>query len=128
MFGKRKKYNNKTFTAEGIKWHSIWEYDCWNVLKRLEADGYIFDLQRQHVIVVSISGVEVCKCILDFYFTVRVNGIKEDVYADAKSTITDRMYKFLIQKKLLKSVYGIDVHSLLNGQTDVKKMYTPQIT
>ena len=45
--GKGKKYNNKTFEADGYKWDSKKEYQRWIVLKEAEAQGVITDLQRQ---------------------------------------------------------------------------------
>lgn len=45
--GKGKKYNNKTFEADGYKWDSKKEYQRWLVLKDAEAQGVITDLQRQ---------------------------------------------------------------------------------
>lgn len=44
---KGKKYNNKTFEADGYKWDSEKEYQRWIVLKEAEAQGVITDLQRQ---------------------------------------------------------------------------------
>lgn len=44
---KGKKYNNKTFEADGHKWDSKKEYQRWIVLKEAEAQGVITDLQRQ---------------------------------------------------------------------------------
>lgn len=44
---KGKKYNNKTFEADGYKWDSKKEYERWLVLKEAEAKGVITDLQRQ---------------------------------------------------------------------------------
>ena len=44
---KGKKYNNKTFEADGYKWDSKKEYQRWLVLKDAEAQGLITDLQRQ---------------------------------------------------------------------------------
>lgn len=44
---KGKKYNNKTFEADGYKWDSKKEYQRWIVLKEAEAQGIITDLQRQ---------------------------------------------------------------------------------
>ena len=44
---KGKKYNNKTFEADGYKWDSKKEYQRWLVLKEAEAKGLITDLQRQ---------------------------------------------------------------------------------
>lgn len=44
---KGKKYNNKTFEADGYKWDSKKEYQRWLVLKEAEAQGIITDLQRQ---------------------------------------------------------------------------------
>lgn len=44
---KGKKYNNKTFEADGYKWDSKKEYQRWLVLKDAEAKGLITDLQRQ---------------------------------------------------------------------------------
>ena len=44
---KGKKYNNKTFEADGYKWDSKKEYDRWKVLKEAEEKGLISDLQRQ---------------------------------------------------------------------------------
>lgn len=44
---KGKKYNNKTFKADGYKWDSKKEYQRWLVLKDAEAQGLITGLQRQ---------------------------------------------------------------------------------
>lgn len=44
---KGKKYNNKTFEADGYKWDSKKEYQRWLVLKDAEAQGLITCLQRQ---------------------------------------------------------------------------------
>ena len=44
---KGKKYNNKTFEAEGYKWDSQKEFQRWLVLKDAKAQGLITDLQRQ---------------------------------------------------------------------------------
>lgn len=44
---KGKKYNNKTFEADGYKWDSKKEYQRWLVLKDAEAQGLITGLQRQ---------------------------------------------------------------------------------
>lgn len=44
---KGKKYNNKTFEADGYKWDSKKEYQRWLVLKKAQEQGIITDLQRQ---------------------------------------------------------------------------------
>lgn len=122
----RRKYGNKIFTCdEGIKWQSKWEYNCWTWLKELQTDGIISDLKRQYVVPISINGVFICKCILDFYFIWhKDDGSIQEVYADSKSVITNRMFKFVIQRNLLKAVYDVDVVILMYGKTDVKKMFT----
>lgn len=105
--GKRKqsKYRNKKTVAEGIVFDSKREAQAWLKLRMLEQAGSITNLARQVMYPLVVNGVKVASYKADF--TYLLNG--QRIVADAKGV---RTLDYVIKKKLMKALYGIEILEL----------------
>lgn len=111
---KRSKYGNRIVVAEGVKWASQWEYDCWLMLKDLVRLGRINNLKRQVRVKFEHNGVELWRTIPDFYFEVEVFDKIYAVYADAKSEFSANTRSFQTGQKMFRAFYGYEMAVFLN--------------
>lgn len=102
---RRTKYGSRKTTVDGILFDSAREARAWQKLRLMESCGEIEGLQRQVPFVLTVNGVKVCKYIADFVYT--ENGMK--VVTDAKGV---RTREYLLKKKLMKALYGIEITEL----------------
>jgi hypothetical protein len=100
-----RKYRNKVVTVDGITFDSKVEANKWFELKLLERAGEISDLRRQVTFPIVVNGQKICKYIADFVY--EKDG--HTVVVDVKSAYTAKLREFVLKKKLLKAVYGVDI-------------------
>jgi hypothetical protein len=99
---KRPKYGNRITEVDGIKFHSAKEAKRYTELKVLARAGIIRGLILQPRFPIIVNDVKVCTYISDFEYV--ENGVR--IVNDVKGFKTD---VYVIKKKLMKSVYGIDI-------------------
>ena len=119
---KHNKYRNEKFIdGDGIKWASLWEYNCWLILRDIEKKGIIRSLKRQRIFKFVHNGIHIATARLDFSFEIEVQGNWIEIIADAKSEIISKMQRFLWQTKMMQAFYQIDILVFIKGRTDVQK-------
>lgn len=102
----RSKYKNTILTVDGVKWHSKFEYSCWEVLKSLEKEGKIKNLKRQVRIKFEYNGVVLWRAIPDYYFEIEIDDKVIPIYADAKNTFTEKARTFKTTQRFCEAFYG----------------------
>ena len=110
----RNKYGNHRVEVDGIKFDSKKEAERWLVLKDKERLGRICNLRRQVTYLLiprqtrSDGKVErKCTYIADFVYT-DVWKDKE-IVEDVKSEITRKQPEYIIKRKLMLKVCGIEI-------------------
>lgn len=104
------KYKNRIIEKEGVKWSSVYEYECWLVLKDLQKLGKISNLKRQVSIKFEHNGVNLWNTRPDFYFEVKLPSGKEvPIYADAKNSFTAATRSFRTTQKMFKAFYDQEI-------------------
>lgn len=101
-WGKKSKYRARPTTIDGIRFASRKEALHYCILKKLEIDGAIKDLQMQIPFKCVVAGKLVCTYICDFVYW-DVEG-KRKVYCDVKGYKTP-VYR--IKKKLVEAIHKI---------------------
>jgi len=96
------KYRNRRTTLYGITFDSQKEAQRYLVLLADQNEGKIKDLQLQVPYEIKINGVKVCKYIADFVYQRDGQTIIEDVKGIRTQT-------YVIKRKLMKAVHGIDI-------------------
>lgn len=131
---KGKKYNNKTFEAEGYRWDSKKEFQRWLVLKEAEAQGLITDLQRQvkfelipavrEDYVVHLKTKDKIKTrtlqLAICYtcdFTYYKNG--EYIVSDVKASPKMLPKEYVLKKKILFALKGILIKEVYNANDPI---------
>jgi len=101
------KYNAKKTMVDGIVFDSKKESQRFAELKLLEKAGQITDLRLQHKYeLIPKQGKERATCyIADFVY--EENG--KEVVEDVKSEITRKKSDYIIKRKLMKFIHGIEV-------------------
>lgn len=107
MKSKPAKYKNVRFTAGGVAWDSKKEYARWLVLWRLQEQGLITGLRRQHRFAIRINGELVCTFVADM--TYHKLPSREFVVEDVKSEFTRKMPVYRLKAKLMKAVWGVTI-------------------
>lgn len=122
------KYGNHKFRdSQGHKWDSEKEYYRWIVLRQAEKQGKIADLQRQvtYELLPAITEVDVIQLktkiktktrtvqkavlyVADFVYT--KNGVT--VVEDVKGSVQTRTKEYLLKKKMMRSLRGIEVREV----------------
>lgn len=121
-----KYYAKRLKTKDGV-FDSQKEYHCWCILKRLQENGEISNLQRQVKFVLIPTQYEIqsigngkgerkekkkvvereCYYVADFVYTDNESG--EQKVVDVKSEITEKNKEFVIKRKLMLWVHNIKV-------------------
>ena len=104
---KRSKYGNKKVVVDGIEFDSIAEGKHYSELKLLERAGEIVDVELQRPFALTISGFLICTYRCDFSYISKKDGRFHVV--DCKGV---RTKDFIIKKKLMKAILGIDVEEV----------------
>jgi hypothetical protein len=118
---KRSKYGNVITEAEGFKWASKYEYECWQILTDLQREGKIFNLKRQLTVKFTHNNVVLWTTRPDFYFEVDVLSTsdsirREPVYADAKNSFTAGTRSFKTTQKMFKAFYNREILTFLKDK------------
>lgn len=100
---KKSKYRNKRVVIDGIKFPSVLEGHRYGQLKLLKAAGEIKDFEMQVTYRLDVNGVHICDYRADF--VVKYPDGRTDV-EDTKGVETP---KFILQKKLMLAVHGIEI-------------------
>lgn len=131
---KGKKYNNKTFEAEGYKWDSKKEYQRWLVLKEAEAQGLITDLQRQvkFVLIPAVTEdyvvhlktkdkIKTRTLQLAIYYTCDFTYYKDGEYivSDVKASPKMLPKEYVLKKKILFALKGILIKEVYNANDPI---------
>ncbi len=101
------KYRAKPTTLDGLKFASKREANRYAELRLLERAGKIVALGCQPRYALVVDGVLIADYIADFSYCEDDNFVVEDV----KSKPT-RTRAYIIKRKLLKALYGIDVKEI----------------
>ena len=96
------KYQAQVTEVDGLRFHSKKEAARYRVLKMLEASGEIEGLLLQPRFPLVVNGVKVCTYVADFQYTEAGVQITEDCKGY-------RTREYLMKKKLLKALLGIDI-------------------
>ena len=99
----RAKYRNKKTTVNGRTFDSKLEAARYVQLVRLQEGGVVFGLKCQVTFPLMVNGSLICKYICDFTYT---DSDGKFVVEDAKGV---RTREYILKKKLMKAVHGIDV-------------------
>ena len=105
---KRHKYQAISVTIDNHKFPSKTEARRYLELKLLLDCGKITNLILQEKFPLHVNGKLICTYVCDFTYT--ENG--EKIVEDAKSSFTARMPVYKIKKKLVKAIYGVDIHEV----------------
>lgn len=103
---KKSKYGNKKTEVDGIKFDSKKEAKRYGELNVLLKAGEIGLLERQVVFELKIGDKTVCKYIADFVYTKKTG---ERIVEDVKSEATRKLRLYLLKKKLMKELLGIEI-------------------
>lgn len=98
------KYGNKRTIIDGINFHSKKEANRYLELKLLLKRGHIADLELQPSYQIVLSGIRICKVILDFRYKLIPSNLT--VIEDVKGHDT-AMSK--LKRKMVEAAYGIKV-------------------
>ncbi len=116
------KYGNKKIFREDKLWHSVWEYECYLILKDIKE---VTSIKTQVEYKFIHNQVYITKYVADFVF----EYCGHEIVADAKSEHTATMQRFKIQQKLMRAFYNCEIINFYKGKTDIsellKSLYTP---
>ncbi|MDX0530767.1 DUF1064 domain-containing protein [Sinorhizobium medicae] len=98
------KYRNKKTTVDGVKFDSKREAEFYSSLKQLERAGQVYEVELQKPYALTVNGQLVCTYKADFAFYDAIQ--KRNRVVDIKGVATK---DFVIKKKLMRAVFGIDV-------------------
>lgn len=102
---RRPKYRNKKTVVDGVTFDSAHEARVWQELRILERAGQITDLQRQVRFSLVVNSVKIATFVADFVY--KENGAQ--VVLDAKSAPTAKLPTYVMKKKLMRALHGIEV-------------------
>ncbi len=104
---KQSKYRNTKKIFNGIEFDSAKEAGRYRDLLILEAAKVIRDLKLQVSFDLSVNGRLICRYVADFtYFICKDN---QYVVEDVKSAFTRKLRVYLMKKKLMKEIHGIEI-------------------
>jgi hypothetical protein len=105
---KAPKYRNKKLTIDGVTWHSKAEYGRWCLLWKRQQVGQIQGLRRQVAFKLVVNGLQVSRYTADFVYYECGSLVVED----SKSPITRELNDYVIRRKLMKAIYGIEIREV----------------
>lgn len=98
------KFNAQRTTVDGITFASKREATRYGELRLLERAREIRGLRLQPKLSLDVNGEHVCTYVADFAYVKR--GDSRETFEDVKGA---RTALFILKKKLVKAVHGIDV-------------------
>lgn len=113
---KGSKYGAKKTEVDGITFDSGQEASRYTDLKLLEKLGEISELELQVCYSLDVNGQHICKYYADFVYFDNIKKIK--VVEDVKGF---RTKEFILKKKLMLAVYGIDVFEYYHNSKPKKE-------
>lgn len=119
--GRAPKYHNKRIQTVYGWFDSKGELQRYLYLLDAEKRGVIDNLRRQVAFSLDVKGSHICDYIADFTYTITQNCqcIGTHIVEDYKCVFTD---VFVLKKKLMKAVHGIDVRIVTNCTEDPCKV------
>jgi hypothetical protein len=99
------KYRAKKTTIDGIKFDSLKEAMRYTELRSLYRAGKIADLQCQVRYQLVVNGVKIGRYTADFVYY-DGNGL---VVEDVKSPATKKARDYVLRKKLMLAIHGIEI-------------------
>jgi hypothetical protein len=99
------KYRNVKTRVGDIVFDSKKEAARYMLLRDMEKQGKISDLNIQVKIPITVQGVKICTYIADF----RYSDGKQYITEDVKSEITRKNPVYRLKKKLIKALYNIEI-------------------
>ncbi len=97
------KYRNRRTEVDGITFDSKKESERYSELKILERAGAIKNLTLQPRYPIIVNDIKICTYVADFTYQTRLG---ETLVEDVKGM---RTQVYIIKRKLMKAIYGIDV-------------------
>lgn len=105
--------------ADGFRWASNWEYECWLEIRSLMAEGEVLTCERQRELPLEVGGERIAKYTVDFVLTLR--GLEGEWLLDAKSRATLKHRSWARIHKHVRAQYRKKVYTVLQGETNVKQ-------
>jgi hypothetical protein len=102
---KPSKYGNVKTVVDGIEFDSAKEAGRYMVLKYRQGMGEIRNLCTQVEFKLEVNGEKIASYICDFMYEENGKMIVEDV----KSKVTRKIAQYRLKKKLMKSIYNIEI-------------------
>ncbi len=101
------KYGNKKILADGIRFDSEKEWLRYTQLSLALKSGLIKKLEVHPKFELAVNGEKVCTYVADFAY--EVLACSQKVVEDTKGV---RTKDYIIKKKLMKAVHGIEVREI----------------
>lgn len=105
----KSKYRNQKTELDGIVFDSAKEARRYMELRMLQTAGEIKDLRLQVEFKLEVNGEKVASYYADFTYYLKTG---EYVVEDVKSKATRRIPVYRLKKKLLKSIYNIEIKEI----------------
>lgn len=99
------KYNAKKTVVDGIKFDSKREARRYQELRLLERAGAIARLELQVKYTLTVNGQKIGRYTADFVYFENGQRVVEDV----KSPATKKARDYVLRKKLLRAIHGIEI-------------------
>ena len=108
---RRSKYGAIRVTVDGYQFDSKREALRYQYLKLRHLAGEIANLEVHPAYTLIVNGVKIGKVTLDFRYIDLLNRGAQ-VVEDAKSPATHKARDWMLRKKLLKAIHGVDVQEV----------------
>lgn len=109
------KFRASPIVVDGMRFHSKGEAKRFSELRLMLRAGEIERLQRQVMFPLTVNGQLITTYIADFEYHKLPSH--ERIVEDFKSPATAKLPEFIIKKKLLKAIHGIDLLITGKGST-----------
>lgn len=116
---KRSKFGNKKTVLDGVEHASQKQGLRWVLLRQMERDGKIWNLEREKEYRLEVNGKLVCKYVADHVYEEAVppkhdgaTGFYRTVVEDVKSPITRKNRAYRIKLKLMRAIHNIDIREV----------------
>lgn len=109
---RRNKYGAQKVEFEGETFDSKLELARYKELRFLEAAGDIQNLRRQVRFPIEVNGVKICTYVADFCYDEFTQIGAAHIVEDVKSPISAKIRDYLLKKKLMRAVYGVEIREV----------------
>ena len=109
---RKRKFGNKIVETEDGKFNSKIEHRRWLVLKKAQADGLIYGLEREVEFSMDIGTDTICKYYADTTYMKDGEFIVEDVKGV-------RTAVFNLKRKMLRIFYGLEIKIVTKQTVDI---------